>query len=78
MNSRTVLLNSMPLVIIIEYYIYQYNFARIIQLLYLVLGLKTDGEYPGIYEWQRVDTATDANAASTSFTNWQPSECRNK
>ena len=37
-------------------------------------GLHTDSEYDGIYEWNRVDTSTDVEAATLKFSNWKPSK----
>merc|ERR1711899_369238 len=37
-----------------------------------VIGLKVDQEFPGIYEWHRVDTSANPDAASLAFSNWTP------
>ena len=39
-----------------------------------IAGLKVDQEFPGIYEWHRVDTSANPDAASLAFANWTPSE----
>ena len=39
-----------------------------------IAGLKVDQEFPGIYEWHRVDTSANPDAASLAFSNWTPSE----
>ena len=39
------------------------------------IGMKTDASYPGVYEWNRVDTdVSHPEAATLTFSNWLPSK----
>ena len=39
------------------------------------IGMKADASYPGVYEWNRVDTdVSHPEAATLTFSNWLPSK----
>ena len=72
MNLKTLQQNSMSLVNVFLL-IYGFMAGSHSILCMMIAGLKVDQEFPGIYEWHRVDTSTNPDAASLAFSNWTPS-----
>merc|ERR1711933_7802 len=70
-NSRMVVFESKrELDCVTKYIIDKYDDATAAEE--FAIGLHTDSEYDGIYEWNRVDTSTDVEAATLKFSNWKP------